>query len=250
MRKIIGVTGPSAYSPFVHKMIEYLYGAMPFYILQNHADDLAWISEHIDGLILAGGSDICPITYGQDMLNKVGFSKFDLPRDKREIALIKLLHNLNKPIFGICRGHQLMGLLNGIPLIKDISNSDVCHNPSNAGIKTEQIGGDDDLPVHFVEVFEEFRQEFFDKQLVNSWHHQALRYSSNIANKIAKDVEIIGISIVDFKYQNSQAVENIELMRGFGDKNRWISCQWHPELDYKSNAASFAVTDVFKKMLG
>lgn len=241
MSKVIGVTGPSAYSPEVNTMIE-VFG-MPLYINQNEPTHLDWLLDRIDGLVLAGGSDIYPITYGQEITNGFGFSKFDLRRDKREIYLINGCIKRGIKILGICRGHQLLGLFHKLHFIKNISNSDVCHNPKSSGIETEQRG-QDDLPVHFLNVFPNFREQFPDRLMVNSFHHQAVSYHSNFDYK-GSGVVPMGVSCIDYKNGKQDATFNIELMRGVD--NNWLSCQWHPELDYESNVASERVINTFFK---
>lgn len=84
-----------------------------------------------DGVIIGGGSDIHPDNYQQEqapnvkrpfilklkelllypmeLFNRLGSKgSFDKPRDEMEKQFIDYALNNNKPILGICRGHQLL----------------------------------------------------------------------------------------------------------------------------------------------
>ena len=63
-----------------------------------------------DGLILAGGGDVDPSEFGESDL---GSREIDLPRDKVELALVNRCVCENKPILGICRGHQVVNIALG-----------------------------------------------------------------------------------------------------------------------------------------
>lgn len=61
----------------------------------------------LDGLILAGGSDINPALYGVQAL----FSEtYDHARDKLEQDWFKIMYTEAKPILGICRGAQMINV--------------------------------------------------------------------------------------------------------------------------------------------
>jgi putative glutamine amidotransferase len=59
----------------------------------------------IDGLLLPGGIDLDPIFYGED--NYTSYS-VDPEKDEFERKLFHVARNANIPIFGICRGFQLI----------------------------------------------------------------------------------------------------------------------------------------------
>lgn len=63
-----------------------------------------------DGLILAGGGDIEPGVYGQRVQ---GSQPPDTARDRAELTLFRMFYRANKPILGICRGHQLVNAATG-----------------------------------------------------------------------------------------------------------------------------------------
>lgn len=71
-----------------------------------------------DGLILAGGGDVDPSEFGESDL---GSREIDLPRDKVELALVNRCVCENKPILGICRGHQVVNIALGGNIYQDLS---------------------------------------------------------------------------------------------------------------------------------
>lgn len=235
------MTGPSLYSPQVQEMVEQEFNALPLFINQNDPDDLNHVLNMCDFVVLAGGSDWSPTSTGGEMFNHENLEKFDFARDKRELFIMNWAKENNKKLFGICRGHQGVGLFHNMYLSLDITGSTVVHQPSAAGIKTEGN------PVHFVRCLPEFKEEFFDEELTNSWHHQALLYFRN--KNYAEDygVEVLGTANLNYNDKEKYNVI-VELMRTVD--NNWLSCQWHPELDYKTNVASRKVVDKFKQMIG
>jgi putative glutamine amidotransferase len=72
----------------------------------------------LDGLVLAGGSDVCPLTYGQEPLRPEWSG--DRIRDAFEIALIRAFLKADKPILGVCRGAQILNVAFGGTLYQDI----------------------------------------------------------------------------------------------------------------------------------
>src|SRR5688572_14665373 len=72
----------------------------------------------IDGLLLTGGGDVSPERYGETTHPTV--ADVDPQRDEFEIALVAEARKRDLPIFGICRGIQLMNVAAGGSLIQDI----------------------------------------------------------------------------------------------------------------------------------
>lgn len=70
-----------------------------------------------DALLLPGGGDIDPQLYGQE--NR-GSADIDAERDRREAEVFRLFLAQGKPIFGVCRGAQMINVLLGGTLHQDI----------------------------------------------------------------------------------------------------------------------------------
>ena len=71
-------------------------------------------------LILHGGEDIATGIYGQEPGNFT-YTKHPSKRDRIEIELVHKAIELNIPIFGICRGAQLLTALAGGSLVQDVT---------------------------------------------------------------------------------------------------------------------------------
>lgn len=90
-----------------------------------------------DGLLLSGGVDVHPSHYGQDVEADL---MLDAERDDFEVPLGKAALASDMPVFGICRGFQLMNVLRGGPLIQ--------HLPGHrAGESSDSPSGQHDVRV-------------------------------------------------------------------------------------------------------
>jgi putative glutamine amidotransferase len=85
-------------------------------------EPLARVSEYaawLDGLVLMGGSDLWPGSYGEDPLDPRWHG--DRVRDEYEMALARAFVAAGKPVFGVCRGLQLLNVAFGGTLYQDIA---------------------------------------------------------------------------------------------------------------------------------
>jgi putative glutamine amidotransferase len=72
----------------------------------------------LDGLVLQGGSDVSPKSYGETALRPEWNG--DYVRDRYEIELVKRFTEAGKPVLGVCRGAQLLNVAYGGTLYQDI----------------------------------------------------------------------------------------------------------------------------------
>jgi len=75
--------------------------------------------DDLDGLVLEGGSDVCPRSYGEQPLRPEW--EGDEARDRYEIELIHAFHAAGKPVLGICRGAQILNVAFGGTLYQDVT---------------------------------------------------------------------------------------------------------------------------------
>ena len=73
----------------------------------------------LDGLVLMGGSDVCPESYGEKALRPEWIG--DRIRDDYEIALLRAFMEQKKPVLGVCRGAQVINVAMGGTLHQDIA---------------------------------------------------------------------------------------------------------------------------------
>jgi putative glutamine amidotransferase len=253
---LLGLTGPSAFTQECIDMIEDFFDCDFVMLYHNKAAAIKkWVSA-CHGVILAGGIDMHPSCYGESVWNNQGFTGFDIRRDEREFQIAEECLNSGKPLLGICRGHQLLSVRLGFNIVPDLATSLVCHQPQRQQIKTEQRE-----PMHSVrllkpdEYFKDFptaekqpERSLFHEILglkpkeniwTNSFHHQGVIYPGT--RNIPEGVKVYGLSYTGI----TNAKEIVELMGG----EKWLSCQWHPEYDWRVNTASKAVLDRFKNLL-
>ena len=118
------------------KTLHYLEQSVAHWVLSGHAmavmvpavtrdsivkrSDLALddYAAALDGLVLQGGNDVSPECYGETALHPdwVG----DPVRDRYEMELIQAFVAAGKPVFGVCRGFQLLNVMFGGSLWQDI----------------------------------------------------------------------------------------------------------------------------------
>jgi putative glutamine amidotransferase len=72
----------------------------------------------LHGLLLTGGEDVSPELYGEQPHPKLG--TVDSERDAFELALIGAARAADLPIFGICRGIQILNVACGGSLLQDL----------------------------------------------------------------------------------------------------------------------------------
>lgn len=109
------------------------------------------------GLLLPGGGDMEPWRYGQ-----VNTASRDLEpeRDQLELELVDAFTAVEKPVLGICRGHQVLNVFFGGTLLQDLPG----HNA---------VDGKDRR--HEVRTASSFLRDLYGERcMVNSAHHQAV----------------------------------------------------------------------------
>ena len=181
----------------------------------------------LDGLLLSGGQDIMPGTYGQE--SRTGFEltwQMEPKRDGFELALAQAALFRDMPVFGICRGEQLLAIVCGGSLYQDLSLAPAGDMPR---IRHYQISPWD-APSHLVSVAEGslLRRILGQEQIaVNSLHHQAVAAG--------------GQNLRPAAYASDGIIEALE-----STAHRFVlGVQWHPERMYETDAPSRALFNAF-----
>ena len=73
----------------------------------------------VDGLLLQGGSDVCPACYGESPIRPEWGG--DEVRDRYEIELVRLCMEADRPVLGVCRGMQVLNVALGGTLWQDLA---------------------------------------------------------------------------------------------------------------------------------
>ena len=147
-------------------------GGIPMILpLDLEEEDLQQIVDTFDGFLFTGGPDIHPFYFGEETQAHCG--NVCLRRDRMEILLLKLVMQTGKPVFGICRGIQLLNVALGGDIYQDIPSQ----FPQDFPIAHVQPF-DYAIPSHKVEVLPGTLLEQLtgsNTLNVNSMHHQACR---------------------------------------------------------------------------
>jgi putative glutamine amidotransferase len=176
------------------------------------------VLDAIDGLMLAGGADIDPATYGQaPQPETVGAVP---ERDAVEIALVRAAIRRDMPVLGICRGMQLINVALGGTLHQ--------HLPQRFGHDEHlRSFGSFDGSEHDVDLLEgslAARAAGELRHVTKSHHHQGV-------DELGDDLLVSGLAVVD------GLTEAIELP----GKRFVLGVQWHPEVDLQSTVISALV---------
>ncbi|RAL25092.1 peptidase C26 [Lujinxingia litoralis] len=167
-----------------------------------------------DALIIAGGADVWPGSYGQNALRPEWSG--DRARDRVERALIEAAIEHDRPLLGICRGHQMLNVALGGTLFQDIATQVEGAREHRSAERYHRL-------IHPVRLEEGgWLHRLYGRQeaLINSVHHQAIQELApalRVSARCPEDGIIEGVS-----YQ---------------DPSRWVvGVQWHPEFQERSQS--------------
>jgi len=94
-------------------------GGVPFIIpVVDDEEVLRALYDRLDGLLISGGGDVDPLSYGEPALP--GLGPTDPQRDSIELLLARWATEDGKPVLGICRGIQVLNVALGGSLYQDI----------------------------------------------------------------------------------------------------------------------------------
>lgn len=117
-----------------------------------------------DALLLTGGGDVNPKVYGED---NNGSEDIKDERDEAELKLLDMFVGAKKPIFGICRGFQIISIYFGGNMIQNLPDP-LKEKHCRCGLPYDKV--------HMVTAKEGsfLHKHYGDHFSVNSSHHQVL----------------------------------------------------------------------------
>ena len=176
--------------------------------------------DRLDGLILAGGADIDPGSYGapRDPLTGRTYPE----RDACEIALVRRALERDIPLLGICRGMQLMNVATGGTLHQHLPDH-VGHEEHRRAVGTFE-GTDHDVRLEPGSLAARAAAE--ELHPTKSHHHQGV-------DRLGEGLVVSGWSVLD------DLPEAIEVP----DRRFALGVQWHPEVDERSRLVSALVEE-------
>ena len=133
---------------------------------------LSHYAQWLDGVVMHGGADVWPGSYGEEPLKDAWIG--DRVRDLYDLALVEAFEQAGKPIFGVCRGLQLINVAFGGTLYQDIETQ---HEHPETLRHRDPVAYDQNF--HEIELVENSRMAGLYpgvlRARVNSIHHQAVR---------------------------------------------------------------------------
>jgi putative glutamine amidotransferase len=126
-------------------------------------EEASGLLRHLDGLLLPGGWDVDPAEYGE--AREATTEQVDTPLDRTEIALVRGAAGAGIPLFGICRGQQLINVALGGTLHQHVDGHDTHGQPRHLLAHPVTVDPDSELAAAAGAA----------TLLVNSLHHQAVR---------------------------------------------------------------------------
>ncbi|KXK50939.1 MAG: peptidase C26 [Chloroflexi bacterium OLB13] len=171
-------------------------------------DSLRGIYDRLDGILLPGGGDIDSSHWGEPLHKSV--YGLDPARDHTELTIARWAAKEDRPLFGICRGHQLFNVALGASLIQDIASefpTEVPHTnfmPTPRSQRSHVVG---------IEPGSRLASIIGETNAVpvNSIHHQAVKNA-------APGLRVVAVS-------PDGLIEATEMP----DARFALTVQWHPE---------------------
>ena len=207
----IGLT----YTGFQHKhknYINWLKGNDDIEVVRLSVEDNnATELNNCDGLVLSGGIDSDPIFYNgsKDYPNKPE-EGWNTQRDLFEMSLYKSALKNDIPVLAVCRGMQLVNVLQGGTLTQDLGHLNTRHKA------VEEVDRDHEITIEKNSLLEEIVRIPTGK--INSAHHQC--------------IDELGEGLMVNCLAEDGTVEGMEWKEKEG-KPFLLCVQWHPERMYK-----------------
>ena len=124
--------------------------------------------DEFDGLLLPGGCDVDPSYYNEPV---DGSEYIDKALDEKQFKTLDAFVKKEKPVCGICRGHQLINVYFGGSLIQDLGELNKTHKTVYWNSPTDFK---DNLNTVEAEEGSILNSLYGDKFGTNSSHHQAV----------------------------------------------------------------------------
>jgi putative glutamine amidotransferase len=172
--------------------------------------------ELLDGLLLAGGRDIDPLTYGARPAPETGETSPE--RDRFELALVSAALERDMPVLGVCRGMEMLNVACGGTLLQHLEGELLTRHRHTPGVFSDH---DVRLEPDSLAV----RAAGAPQIAVRSHHHQAI-------GELGEGLVVSG------RCPEDGIVEAVELP----GKRFALGVLWHPEEDEASGVIGALVS--------
>ncbi len=195
-------------------------GGIPVLLPPMPPASLEEVVHELSGIMLIGGSDYHPASYGEQIHDTV--QAMDSEREEFDRRLVdKVLKQTKLPILGICAGCQLLNIILGGTLIQDIKSTLPESKVEHKNNPKPEVEGHRQHAVRIESG--SMLAKFYSSSRVNvpTSHHQA--------------VDRIGDGLAAVAFSDDDIIEAIEL----SGRPFTIAVQWHPERDFITNENLF-----------
>lgn len=171
------------------------------------------VLDELDGLILSGGGDVHPRYFGQELAGADAGS-IDERRDELELNLARAALARDLPLFGICRGCQVLNVAAGGSMVQHLEgHRSPLDNPWLHDVRL--------VPGSRLAALLES-----PRFAVNTYHHQAVD-----AATLAPGMRAAAVADTSSKPLQGTA----SILEAFeGERHRWVvGVQWHPERSFE-----------------
>ena len=182
-----------------------------------------------DGLLLPGGIDVDPVYYGEENFSSNATSP---ERDQFEREVLSSFIEERKPVFGICRGFQLI-VREVLHKYSRLTSELLTFNQHiNGHNLSATLNISRQQPAHAVSADIKTlygASKSVGKIFVNSMHHQCLYHIPDVLKKEIGPIRILGISKYGLPVKSTGCI--IEAVDIILDNIKSIirGVQWHPE---------------------
>ena len=184
------------------------------------------VMKGIDGVFFTGGEDISPSLFKVPQKEENMGEGINATRDISDYTLMSYCVTNDIPVFAVCRGEQMMGIVHGVTFIQDLPVYYQSKGVYYDGLHRAPVNAwGRDYVRHDVKVFP-IKSHLYeitgteDLKNVSSWHHQAIgSLEGTELIQTAETVDKGGVSIVE-------GIEN-------PNKTFCVAVQFHPENDLK-----------------
>jgi putative glutamine amidotransferase len=189
--------------------------------------------DSLDALVLQGGSDVSPESYGETPIRPEWAG--DRVRDRYETELVRAAMARDRPVLGVCRGLQMLNVIFGGSLIQDIGTQ--C-----PGFLTHRDFERYDRLQHEISIEPDSwlagAYPGRPRARVNTVHHQAIKA---LGRRLEVEARSVPDGLIEAVRYEPESTENAA---------PWVyAVQWHPEFQDPADSSLLPTAPLRERFL-